>query len=294
MSLLLFTWDENVELAAKTVLTHLAVHENLRGHPANREPAWGVIQLFNGGVQRVRETKVRDFCNGALLSKQDVPVGGWVEIWTFLPIWWLGYYLAARSPCTILCCSRNSIPRLTCHSKIFTETGQKHLSYLIAIFHKEFAVQLSRLRYDLKLCLKSFRKLWKFLLWGVLCLEAKSPPCSSAAASPDFPAQCWADCLDHGSVLAVWWTSAQYSQVPQIIGAPDRNWYLVSFLYWLIWHLMRVLTSTSQSSSKRRGCISASVGKQTPIRLTMFKCLQHRNFNSKSRKSKTFASLGVS
>ena len=71
---------------------------------------------------------------------------------TFLLIWWLGYYLAARSPCTILCCSRNSIPRLTCHSKIFTETGQKHLSYLIAIFHKEFAVQLSRLRYDLKLC----------------------------------------------------------------------------------------------------------------------------------------------
>ena len=43
---------------------------------------------------------------------------------------------------------------------------------------------------------------------------------------------------------------------------------------------MRVLTSTSQSSSKRRGCISASVGKQTPIRLTMFKCLQHCNFNS--------------
>ena len=125
MSLLLFTWDENVELASKTVLTHLAVHENLRGHPANREPAWGVIQLFNRGVQRVREPKVRDFCNGALLSKQDVPVGGWVEIWIFLPIWWLGYYLAARSPCTILCCSRNSIPRLTFNSKIFTETGRK-------------------------------------------------------------------------------------------------------------------------------------------------------------------------
>ena len=42
----------------------------------------------------------------------------WVEgeMRTFLLIWWLGGNLAARSPCTILCCSRNSIPRLTWYS----------------------------------------------------------------------------------------------------------------------------------------------------------------------------------
>ena len=50
---------------------------------------------------------------------------------------------------------------------------------------------------------------------------------------------------------------------------------------------------TSQSSNKRRGCMSASVGKQTPIKLTIFKCLQHSNFTF-CNSIKAFALLEVS
>ena len=56
----------------------------------------------------------------------------------------------------------------------------------------------------------------------------------------------------------------------------------------MVWVLV-----TSQSSNKRRGCMSASVGKQTPIKLTMFKCLQHSNFTF-CNSIKAFALLEVS
>ena len=90
----------------------LPVHQNLGRHPPNWKTGRGVVQLLNGGVQRVGEAEVGHFCNCAFLSEQDVPEKPFLNVHVFS--WFLVRHLAARSPCTILCCSRNSIPRLTC------------------------------------------------------------------------------------------------------------------------------------------------------------------------------------
>lgn len=130
---------------------HLPVHQNLGRHPSDRKTSRGVVQLFNRGVQRVREAEVGHFCNRAFLSEQDVPEKPFLNVHVFS--WFLVRHLAARSPCTILCCSRNSIPRLTCpHAKphLFLFLCLLENSYLKAIFHKNLAVQWPRLRQDLE------------------------------------------------------------------------------------------------------------------------------------------------
>ena len=91
---------------------HLSVHQNLGRHPPNWKTGRGVVQLLNGGVQRVGEAEVGHFCNCAFLSEEDVPEKPFLNVPVFCLF--LVLHLAARSPCTILCCSRNSIPRLTC------------------------------------------------------------------------------------------------------------------------------------------------------------------------------------
>ena len=74
----------------------------------------------------MREAEVRHFCYCAFLSEKDVPEK---EI-TNVPVFclFLVRHLAARSPCTILCCSRNSIPRLTC-SKAKTSSLSVFVSF---------------------------------------------------------------------------------------------------------------------------------------------------------------------
>ena len=114
-------------------VTHLPIHQNLGRHPPNRKTSRGVVQLFNGGVQRVGEAEVGHFCNCAFLSEQDVPEKRWN---IFLQFGCSLSHLAARSPCTILCCSRNSIPRLTC--------SQVSISTLFIFVHlKDMAIVLA-------------------------------------------------------------------------------------------------------------------------------------------------------
>ena len=64
--------------------THLPVHQNLGRHPPNWKTSRGVVQLLNGGVQRVGEAEVGHFCNCAFLSEQDVPEKRWN---IFFAIW---------------------------------------------------------------------------------------------------------------------------------------------------------------------------------------------------------------